>query len=104
MSGLDDVKNAANPFAQLAKDTKKIVEQNETMIILLGALCDSVDGGTEVKREMIGIISTNHKELAAWKRKDTIMAWGVLSIACLALYLDYFRGWPVIKWFTSFIG
>ena len=97
MSSIEELKKAANPFEKLTVATKEVIKQNETQIILLSRLCDL----KETQQE------NDKKFRDAWqaaKIKDTRMTMGVLAIAGIALYLDYFRGWPVVKWLTNLIS
>ena len=97
MSDLDDIKAAANPYTQLTKATNEAINQNEIKIKLLSRLCDL----KETQQ------ANDKKFRDAWqaaKIKDTRMGMGILAIAGVALYLDYFRGWPVIKYLTGLVG
>jgi len=104
MSEIDRVKEAANPFAQLKTAINKLIDKNETQIILLDRLCELKEDQQkrEIKKEEDDKVWRD--VWAAGKRKETRMAMAVLVIAGVALYLDYFRGWPVIKWLTNLIG
>ena len=104
MNEIDKVKEAANPFAQLTKATNKLIDKSETQIILLSRLCDLKEEQQkrEIKKEEDDKVWRD--VWAAAKRKDNVMGMCVLSIAGVALYLDYFRGWPVIKWLTSLVS
>lgn len=97
MNEIDKVKEAANPFIQLTKATNKLIKKSETQIILLARLC-------ELKETQQ---ADDKKFRDAWKAakiKDTRITMVILAIAGIALYLDYFRGWPVIKYLTGLVG
>lgn len=111
MTSLNDLKNAANPFTQLAKDTKKVIEQNEIQIILLSRLCDLKEDNIELLKDICDLKEQQKKADSDWRVysradriKDRLITMVLLTIASIALYLDYFRGWPVIKWLKSLIG
>ncbi len=97
MDQIDKVKEAANPFMQLTKATNEVINQNEIQIKLLSRLCD-------LKETQQANDKKFRDDWQAAKIKDTRITMVILAIAGIALYLDYFRGWPVIKYLTGLVG
>lgn len=60
MNEIDKVKEAANPFAQLTKATNEHAAKTDTVITLLGALCNSVDINTNVNVDILKKNNSNH--------------------------------------------
>jgi len=60
MSDLDDIKAAANPYTQLTEATKEHSGKTDTVIKLLGALCDSVDINTNINADILKKNNSNH--------------------------------------------
>lgn len=91
----DKLKDLAAPTLAKAKEDQN--DKLDICIVLLSRLC-------ELKETQ----QANDKKFRdAWqaaKIKDTRMTMAVLGIAGIALYLDYFRGWPVIKYLTGLVG
>lgn len=109
MSDIEELKKLGGPILAKAKEEQnnkidaliklsvKSCELQETNIVLLSRLCD-------LKEQQQASDNAFRNSWAAAKIKDTWLGIGVLTIASVALYLDYFRGWPVFKWLKSLIG
>ena len=63
MSDSNDIKEAANPYAQLAKETLEHSGKTDTVITLLGAICDVIDANLRVNEDILEEKKANH---AAW--------------------------------------
>ena len=72
MASMEEVKKAANPMSMLTDEIKLTNESLDTLIILLGALCDSNDAIVRYKEEQ--------KQGDIRFRKKTAV-WSVVSIA-----------------------
>jgi len=88
MAGIDDLKEAANPFNKLAKETLEHSEKTDTVITLLGSICDVIDANLLVNQDILEEKKANH---AAWikatNRRFYISLLAVLATGAV-LYLD----------------
>ena len=91
MSDSNDIKEAANPYAQLAKETLEHSEKTDTVITLLGAICDVIDANLRVNEDILEEKKANH---AAWikatNRRFYISLVAVMVTGAV-LYLDVLK-------------
>ena len=64
---LEEFKKSGDTYAQLAKETLEHSEKTDTVITLLGAICDVIDANLNVNKdnsEIVGGIVTTVKAIA----------------------------------------
>jgi len=88
MSDLDDIKAAANPYTQLTKATNEHAEKTDTVITLLGAICNVIDANLLVNKDILEEKKANHSAwIKATNRRFYISLVAVLVTGAV-LYLD----------------
>ena len=91
MSDSNDIKEAANPYTQLTKATNKHAAKTDTVITLLGAICDVIDENLLVNQDILEEKKANH---AAWikatNRRFYISLVAVMVTGAV-LYLDVLK-------------
>ena len=91
MSDSNDIKAAANPYAQLTKSTNKHAEKTDTVITFLSALCDLSEANLNVSADILEEKKSNHSAwLRATNRRFYISLAAVLVTGAV-LYLDVLK-------------
>ena len=60
---LEEFKKSGDTYAQLAKETLEHSEKTDTVITLLGSICDVIDANLNVNKDILEEKKANH---AAW--------------------------------------
>lgn len=91
MNETDKVKKAANPFIQLTKATNEHAAKTDTVITLLGAICDVIDANLLVNQDILKEKKENH---AAWIKatnKRFYISLVAVMVTGAVLYLDVLK-------------
>lgn len=87
----NDIKEAANPYAQLTKAANKHAAKTDTVITLLGAICDVIDANLLVNQDILKEKKENH---AAWIKatnKRFYISLAAVMVTGAVLYLDVLK-------------
>ena len=88
MSDLDDIKAAANPYAQLTKATNKHAAKTDTVITLLGLICDVIDANLLVNQDILEEKKRNHSAWIKATNRRFYISLSAVMVTGAVLYLD----------------
>lgn len=91
MATLDDVKEAANPYAKLAEVMTEDNEKTDTVITLLVAICDVIDANLLVNQDILEEKKNNHTAWIKATNRRFYISLAAVMVTGAVLYLDVLK-------------
>ena len=88
---LEEFKKSGDTYAQLAKEMLEHSEKTDTVITLLGAICDVMDANLNVNKDILDEKKANH---AAWIKATNrrfYISLAAVMVTGAVLYLDVLK-------------
>jgi hypothetical protein len=91
MTKLDGVKRAANPFAKLTDITTEHSDKTDTVITLLGVLCDTVEENLNINADILDEKKANHSAWLKATNRRFYISLAAVMVTGAVLYLDVLK-------------
>ena len=104
MSDLDDIKAAANPYAQLTEATNKHAEKTDTVITLLVAIANGIDANLLVNEDILEEKKANHNAWIKATNRRFYISLAAVLVTGAVLYLDVLKLNPNSEIVGSVVG